>query len=531
MRKQELKEKMAQETRAEEASRPAGKHPASIRRPDAVSIHQTVPEQTGQVLDVLAAEPDHGFVLYGGRPFRIVHRSGRAALEEHTCESLLGYVGRRVGFQRRGKDGEWMATDPSRKLADDILSLPEFPDGIPRVHWVKSNPLLTADGELIAASGLHPEHGTYLDLPPELEGMTLPAVINRKVLLRARDTILDPFHDFPVHEDSVADLVALLFTMVLRERVEGVTPLFIVDANVPGTGKGLLCKVLSLIAYGHEGEFSPADVAPDELRKRLFALVSSGALMHVLDNAERRIWAPELAAFLTSEFYGDRRLGESTYATYPNHVVLIVTGNNVQVGGDIRRRCALIRLASDHPSPEERTDFRHANLLAYVREHRRKILRAVYTLAAKWLRDGRPLPEAVPTLGSFEAWVSFCSGLLHTADATGLLESRAELRARDHDAEEYELMLSRAHDRFGGDAFTARDLASALDPDERPTVLFAPHGGDLNKRMGRLLTRIAGRAFGEDGLTIRDAGKVDKTKRYRVDVRTAARREESSHDK
>jgi hypothetical protein len=530
MKKEELKKRMAaaaaEEERALLESAPTAARDVQAEKQkavsagakgDPVSVHLTTPEQTALVLEILGRWPDEGLVLYGGSPHRVVRRAGRAALDPHTRESLTGHVGRRVDFERRTND-KWVPADPPRKVIDDILSLPAYPGGVPALKGIKATPLLTRGGELIAATGLHPEHGFYLDLAPELEGMALPAVIDDKALARALARVIDPFHDFPVIDESAADLVALLFTLVLREHVDGVTPLFVVDANVPGTGKGLLCNVLSLIAYGAEASFSPGNVPTEELRKRLFALASQGESMHVLDNVEHRLWSSDLAAWLTAPLYTDRKLGESATFTFPNSLVIVATGNNVQVGGDIARRCSLIRLVSDRAHPEERTDFKYPRLLEHVRKSRKRILLAVYTIAAAWLRGGRVVPENAPQMGSFESWTAFASGLLHATNVSGLLDSRELVRGRDHDAEEYELLLARAHTSFGAKPFTAKELAAALDADDFPSSLGAAAQGSLTKRMGRLLTRIEGRAFGAEGLTLRHSGTVEKTKRYRVEV-------------
>ena len=325
MDKDELKKKMSDAEEAEKQSqKERSKRKAAARgkgdelpAPDAVSVHLPITQQTELVFAALAKSPGVGLVLYGGRPHRIARRDGKTVLEAHSRESLRGYVARKVGFKKRSKDDGWHETNPTLALMDDILSLPEYPEGVPVVRWIKSTPLLAGDGELIAETGLYPEHQTYLNLAPSLAGLTIPEKITDEVLAAAVETLLDPFRDFPVEESSVANLVAFIFTAIFREWIDGVTPLFIVDANTRGTGKGLLVSVVSIIAYGREMIFSPANVSSDELRKRLFSVGVQGDPMHALDNVEQTIWSPELAAWLTAPYYSDRKLGESTVQTFP----------------------------------------------------------------------------------------------------------------------------------------------------------------------------------------------------------------------
>lgn len=538
MKKDDLAKKMAVAAKAEECALddldPRGSDAAKPKDPadsspgkaksktlpeDSVSVHDTTPRQTEQVFAILADNPSSGLVLYGGKLHRIARREGHSILELHTRDSLLGHIGRTVTFVKRSKDDEWRECNPTARLMDDILSLGEYPEGIPCVRWIKTTPLLTAAGELIATSGLYPEHEVFLEIDPSLEGLEIPKTITRKHLDRAAADLLDPFDDFPVDEGSTANLVAVIFTMVFREWIDGVIPIVIIDGNTAGTGKGLLISVLAMIAYGRQVDFSPGNVDSNELRKRLLAIAGQGAPVHVLDNIEQTVWSADLAAWLTAPSYSDRRLGETTLLTYPNTLIILGTGNNIRIGGDIGRRAVLIRLVTPHARPEERGDFRYPQLLRHVAARRRPLLQAIYTVAAAWLRAGKPVPSNAPQMGSFQPWADFSAGILHTLDATGLLDNREMLRVRDQDAEDYETMLSRTRRIFGTNEFTAKELVQQLDAEDFPSALGGRRHSSLSKSMGRLLTRIEGRSFGEDELTVRHHRTVDKTKHYRVEDR------------
>jgi len=528
---QTLKESMAKAAAADERVRqarhkapPAAEPNPSENPTTAVSssniqvpVELPLPRQAELVFQALGTIPSPGLVQHGSGLSRVVRRAGRLLLESHTRESLRGHVARNVRFVKTDSQGNKRDTNPSLGLMDDLLSLPAYPDCIPVVRSIKSSPLLTEHGNLITTSGLYPQYQVYLDLDPVLEGMTIPDTVTDDDLAAAVETLLDPFRDFPVEPDSVGNLFGLLFTMVLRELIDGVTPLFIVDANRPGAGKGLLVSAASMIAYGRDADFSPANVASDELRKRLLAVFRQGVPLHVLDNIEQVIWSPELSAMLTSMHYADRLLRVNEMPAYQNNLILIGTGNNVRLGGDIPRRTVLIRLESPCARPEERGDFTYPQLLPYLRTSRRDILQAVYTIASVWMRAGRPMPEETPAMGSFQPWANFAAGLLGVVGATGLLENRNQLRARDLDEEEYETMLYRARAHFGNGEFTARQLCGALDPDDLPTALGNSPQVNLAKRMGRLLTRIEGRILGTEQLRVRHLRTVDKTKYYGVE--------------
>src|SRR5262249_41226670 len=53
--------------------------------------------------------------------------------------------------------------------------------------------------------------------------------------------------------------------------------------------------------------------------------------------------------------------------------------------------------------PEERKNFRHANLLAWVGEHRSRLLASALTLLRAYCLAGKP-DMGLPAWGSFEGW-------------------------------------------------------------------------------------------------------------------------------
>src|SRR5262249_31755354 len=81
------------------------------------------------------------------------------------------------------------------------------------------------------------------------------------------------------------------------------------------------------------------------------------------------------------------------------------TGNNVEVAADTIRRIIHIRLDCLQERPEHRSDFKHANLLAWVDENRPRLLSAALTILTAFLRRGRPSPGLTP-FGSYEGWSS-----------------------------------------------------------------------------------------------------------------------------
>ena len=60
-------------------------------------------------------------------------------------------------------------------------------------------------------------------------------------------------------------------------------------------------------------------------------------------------------------------------AAIPAKAIWIATGNNLQFQADTARRTLRIRLESREENPEERTGFKHPDLLPWVRRERGRL--------------------------------------------------------------------------------------------------------------------------------------------------------------
>jgi hypothetical protein len=79
-----------------------------------------------------------------------------------------------------------------------------------------------------------------------------------------------------------------LLTPLARFAFAGPAPLFLVDANVRGAGKGLLVDTIATIVTGQRATVAAYTADEDELRKRITSLVLAGDRLILLDNLEGR---------------------------------------------------------------------------------------------------------------------------------------------------------------------------------------------------------------------------------------------------
>ncbi|MCL2001357.1 MAG: hypothetical protein FWG74_07980, partial [Planctomycetes bacterium] len=134
---------------------------------------------------------------------------------------------------------------------------------------------------------------------------------------------------------------------------------------------------------------------------------------------------PTLAAAITVGSWSDRLLGTNRKATVPVDAAIVITGVNIQIGGDMNRRCVLVRLDPATEKPWE-TPFEF-DPEVYVKEHRTELIGALLTLVRNWIAQGRPL-WTEKAFGSFESWSRVVGGVLQAAGVEGFL---ANLGAAD----------------------------------------------------------------------------------------------------
>lgn len=271
-----------------------------------------------------------------------------------------------------------------------------------RLEAVVEYPVLLPDGRVPAEPGFDPDTG-LLYAPPDGLTLDLPDPTPERVR-RAVEDLSEAVADFPFEADAHrAAWVAALLTPLARFAFPGPAPLFLVDANVRGAGKGLLLHALSLMVTGEAFTVATYTHDVDELRKRITALALEGDRLVLFDNLDGRFGNAALDAALTSTAWKDRLLGQNKQASVPLWATWYATGNNVAVAADTARRVCHVRLETPEENPEGRGDFRHPDLLGWVRENRPRLLSAALTVLRGYVRAGRP-DQRLPAWGSFEGW-------------------------------------------------------------------------------------------------------------------------------
>jgi hypothetical protein len=307
----------------------------------------------------------------------------------------------------------------------------EYP-GVRKLAGIASFPVVRADGSVALEWGYDPETELFVDFRGEC---LVPDQPTREDALNAVATLLDVVVDFPFERDCHKSAwLALVLTVLLRHLIDGPVPMWLIDANVRGSGKSLLVELAALIVLGRDAARMSQPSDDDECRKRITSLVMAAETLVLLDNIDRPLGCASLDAVLTSVTWSDRVLGENRTFTGRVTMTFAATGNNVALQADTARRACYIRLRSTLENPEERGGFRYPNIREHVRAHRAELLTAALTLVRAYVLAGRPKANVKPW-GSFEAWDQTVRHLIVWLGLADPGETRQELtRSADRGA-------------------------------------------------------------------------------------------------
>jgi hypothetical protein len=491
-------------TGGEERADPAGRSRRSIVHNG--RQHDELVQESMEALNE-TNDPPRLFVRAGQMARLRQDEDGRPIIEGMRPDHLRLALAEAASWFRVNKDGEHSATSPPADVASSICAAGNWP--LPALAGVVELPVLRHNGTF------HIDHG--YDAATRLyhwhRGDPYPHVSDEPTaeeLAAAIALVDETLCDFPW--DTAADRAnawALLVTPLVRAIV-GQVPMALVDAPEPGTGKGLLVKVAAILTMGRSASLMAWPTGDEELEKKVTAALMSGSTMLIFDNVEGMIKSPTLAAVLTADSWQGRILGRSEMVMVPNRATWAATGNNIDVGGDLARRCYRIRLDARQAQPWLRTGFKHADLEGWVLANRSNLLHALCTIIRSWWVAGKPMATGLPAMGGYSMWVRTVGGILNHAGVTHFLANLADFHATaDREASAWEAFLSAWHDHIGEtpvsvgdvvgkmkDLYTGDRLLEAL-PDE----LAGEWGkGSFPQRLGQALRKRTGRHYGDAGL-------------------------------
>lgn len=370
---------------------------------------------------------------------------------------------------------------------------------LPHLEGLSDAPVFRADGTILDEPGYDGQTRIIFDsrgavFPP------VPLSPTQADARRAFEELVEPFSEFPFVDSKCdrAATAALILSCIARAAIDGPVPMFSSQAPTPGSGKGLLVDAVATIVTGRRAPLMPPTDNEDETRKRLLAVAVESPTMIVIDNVEGSIGSPALAMALTAGEVRDRLLGMTKIVTASLRAIWCITGNNIQLKGDLGRRVVPIDLDPKVEHPEDRT-FKRGNLLACVAARRPQLVAAALTILRAFVVAGRP-SHGLPPKGSFEQWDRLIRGAIIFAGGGDPLGGVQRIRdASDADLDQLRALLVAWHDMFGSMATTVSEAIKKTGGSGELHEAMGAYcrGGKPDARqLGFVLRKVKGRVVG-----------------------------------
>lgn len=325
---------------------------------------------------------------------------------------------------------ESFAVPPTRWMVEGVASRGDWGRYVRRLQGVITAPTIRSDGTIFQDPGYDSKSGLLFSSDTQFPD--IPEQPTRDDAQQAIGELLSVVTDFPFVDDADRSAwLAMVLSMIGRQCISGCVPLFAITANIRGAGKSLLVDAASRIAYGRSAARKTFTRDDDELRKTITAVVLEAVPAVLFDNMDVQLGGASLDAALTGETWSDRVLGSSkTTGELPLRTVWSSTGNNMAFGSDIARRVLPIRLQSPLESPEDRSDFKHSDLLGWVAFNRPRLAVAALTVLRAYFVAGKP-EQQDGVWGSFEGFSRVIRGALVWAGGADPLPTREAATAND----------------------------------------------------------------------------------------------------
>lgn len=476
-------------------------------------------EAATQTIDILRRDPvafDFGGQLALADDGR-VH-----PLCEHSLAHHLGSVTQFWKLVPQGDVAVPVDSDPPAGLLKQIIAQGERRRLKP-LDGVITGPTIRLDGSVLDAPGY--DLATRLLFDPM--GEDVPEVPTSPTMAQARDALdvlLHPFQTFPfVDATARGALLAAILTAAVRP-VLPTSPAFGFDAPIQGSGKTLLASCIGAMIEGRAPDVWPHTQGRDdeETRKRLFTALRTGGRALVWDNITGTFDSASMAAFITADAMIDRVLGKSESVRIPNRALLILTGNNMSLAGDLPRRVIICRIDPVTEQPFAR-QF-DLDPLQWVLDNRVDMLTAACTLIrACFTHMTQPAPGR---LASFEPWDDLVRQTVVWADkalATGKfgdpMDLVREAQAADPEADALFALLDALRDQFAKAEFSAKDVQAAAKASSFDTPLglaLMDLAGDRALSSARSLGRVLKFREGRIVNGLRLIGRTDKNAGARI---------------
>ena len=290
--------------------------------------------------------------------------------------------------------------DTPKNICEYLTHSKEEISKLDKVIGVARHPYFDKKLKIVNTPGLNPDTGYYLP-----ESCVIDPHIHKMTMKEAYDVFDEAFGCMNYKEDldKQADFAAFLTPP--WKVIIGTSPIVSVNANAPGSGKGLRQRIFNTIWCSKTAVISKPK-NEDELRKQLFASLRTGVNHIAVDNISQQLLSDVIATYSTMPEISDRAVYGRNMETYKNDLFISVNGNNLRFSDDLATRIMPINLdinesslVRDYKAEGRKTE---TEIVDYANKNREKIIGASLRISREYINDH--MPEHPTGASRFDAW-------------------------------------------------------------------------------------------------------------------------------
>lgn len=400
--------------------------------------------------EVLECVRRAGLYQRAGRPVLVDERQRRSsAMRAHDFRTWVEDFIRPVRVEKKMIQDEVVERVRPTMLTLDqamiCLESTEFCNGLPELDRVNPVPMpVIRDGRVVLLSpGYDPMTKAYT-MP-----FDYPLDWSRE---QAREYLEDLYMDFLWAEKGDAADSGRSFAVQLCAMLSGFCanmmpglsrpPCFAFVANTEGSGKTLLASLALAPLYGAPSMRSlPRD--QEELANVLDGFAQEGAPYVLFDNIKWKLESDKLEQFITASYHEGRVFRTKDSFRALNVTAVFLTGNGMDLGGDMARRSILVKLFDPDADGGEGRPLSRVLDASWLTDkaNRREMLAALWGLVRAWDEEGRPKPCG-RVMRSFERWCDVVPQIVMAAGFADPLQRPIQEDSGDVDGRDMRRMLA-----------------------------------------------------------------------------------------
>jgi hypothetical protein len=210
--------------------------------------------------------------------------------------------------------------------------------------------------------------------------------------------------------------LAAMLTAFGREMYSGRAPMFVLNSNLPESGKTTLARLISDLVYGDTGTQSLNLKDEYGLEQKLHTVARNFKPVLWFDDVKGKLYSSQLNEWLTQPSRSGRILGGQEEFQVLVRTITLITGAQLDLDDHLNRRALWIDLFPRTPG-DERVLPKDAIVIDADWWHdaaeRARLLSALWALVRNW--DGLNRPKPSRRIGSFEGWSDFIPGIVAAA--------------------------------------------------------------------------------------------------------------------